>query len=283
LKYETNSIWRIVFNFFFIPILNILPRSSNTLIRRSHKSVNEVITQATTHKALEILYQNDYKRYGDSLLERLSHRIWFGTNNSKAVRNRLRLVKRELAESIFFISRVQKDISILSIASGSARAVIEALLEIEIPPEKRITITFVDKDSSALEYSRKIVKTHNKLGSNFNFAWVEGTASSFLEKCTVNQFSIIEMVGLLDYFDEQRVLNIFSEIKRVLIDGGFFITANVNDNSERRFLTRIVGWDMVYRSAIELGELLLKAGFSNDKIKLYYEPLNIHGVSVVRK
>ena len=55
------------------------------------------------------------------------------------------------------------------------------------------------------------------------------------------------------------------------------------DNKERKFVTDVVGWKMIYREPAELMALAEKAGFLNNKITAYCEPLKIHFVMVARK
>ena len=146
LGYELNGLPRSIFNVFFIPFLNVLPSWTKQIIQRSHRSVDEVIENATTHKALEVLYKKGHKEHSDNIIRWAIHRIWFDTSNSKAVRNRLRLVKRELINVISNKLMNGQDISILSIASGSARAIIESLEEIELSNSQNISVVFLDKN-----------------------------------------------------------------------------------------------------------------------------------------
>jgi len=284
LNYEVNGFLKKIFNLAYIPVLNYLPVSSKKMIKNSHKSVSDVIDNATNHDALEILYKKGDKKYSQNLLSKISHKIWFGTNNSKAVRNRLRLVKRELSSSLKSALNRKDHIFLLSIASGSARAVIESLHSLHIPEHKSVSVFFLDKNPMALEYSKGLLNEYN-LSSNprFKFEWINDNAGASLRKFDRNKLDIVEMVGLLDYFDDDKAVEIFSNIFNVLNGGGVFVTANINDNSERVFLTRVIGWPMIYRTCEQLGVLLLKAGFNKNNVRLFYEPLKIHGVAVAHK
>lgn len=285
LGYETNSVRRKAFNIFFIPFLNIIPAWSNLLIRKSHKSVNEVVENATNHKALEVLYKKGHKKHTSGMFQKLAHGVWFNTNNSKAVRNRLRIVGRELTQSMKSFLDMGSDISILSIASGSARAIVESISNLEKNKySNKISAIFLDKNPQALEYSKNLIKDSG-LGENKNlsFSWENGTAGSFMNKFTEPTFDIIEMVGLLDYFDDAKAVSIFRSIRSALKNNGVFITANICDNSERKFMTNTINWRMVYRSAEELGNVLVSAGFKDEEIKLYYEPLKVHVIAVIMK
>lgn len=282
LGYELNTFLKKVFNFFFIPFINNLPVSARKLIKKSNKAVKHVVENATNHAALETLYHKGRTHQRRGLFQEIAHLVWFNTNNSKAVRNRLRLVKRELRKSIEKIYARKKDISILSIASGSARAIVEVLQSLPLDFNGTISVTFLDKNPEALKYSKNLIES-NFTSKKFLFNWIEGTAGSFLRSTSADRVDIIEMVGLLDYFDDQKAIDIFNNIHSKLNEGGIFITANIVDNAEQKFLKKVIGWEMIYRYAEDLQQLLIKAGFSQEKVYMFYEPLKIHTIAICNK
>ena len=91
------------------------------------------------------------------------------------------------------------------------------------------------------------------------------------------------MVGLLDYFNDEKAVSIFKDIYSNLNSGGAFITANVCPNVEQKFLTKIIKWEMIYRTAEQLCSLLILSGFKESDIVVYYEPLKVHCIAVARK
>jgi ubiquinone/menaquinone biosynthesis C-methylase UbiE len=285
LKYETPSPGRKVFNAFFVPLVSIVPKKTKKFIEKSHQSAEHVINHATTHVALEILYKNGIREHTKSFLQKVAHWVWFGTNNSKSVRNRLRIVKRELRKNIIRLFQEKEAIKILSIASGSARAIVETIQE-NPQIESEIYVSFLDKNPAALDYSKDMVNRSGLQNSNkLKFEWTNGTAGTFLTNLAESgdKFDIIEMVGLLDYFDDIKTEQVFKKIYSILNENGVLITANINHNSEKQFLNRIIEWPMIYRTAEDLGSLLIKGGFYTNKIHLYYEPLKVHSVAVAIK
>lgn len=281
LNYEINTVFKKVLNVFLIPVLNAIPSSFQKYIKKTHKSAEEIIEHATTHQALEVLYRKGDEKYSKSLFHRFFHTVWFNTNNSKAVRNRLRLTKREIKRCIDTLITQRKDIHILSIASGSARSIIEVLADIRNYNGVLVSVTFLDKDPVALEYSKNLAK---ELDTVFDLTWTNSTVNNFFNNLTAAQkFNIIEMVGLVDYFDNNKTTLIFSSIFDHLDVNGFLVTANINHNSEQKFVTDAVGWKMKYRSAEYLAVLITKAGFNSDKMDIYYEPLKIHCVITASK
>ncbi len=280
--YETNSTLKSVFNLFFIPILNSLPSGLREIVKKTNKPAKDILENVTTHAAIEILYQEGQPHRVRNLLQRFFHYIWFSTNNPKAVRNRLRLVERELIKAIKNSIANRDEISILSVASGSARAIIESVDNPEFLNHK-ISVAFLDKSSHALEYSRKLISTKH-FPNNFSFRWIEDLAKKFHAHYEgMAHPNIIETVGLMDYFNDDKVLEFFSHVYTHLRKGGTFITANIADNPERKFVTNLVGWEMIYRQPEEFLEIAMKAGFKKENIQILLEPLKVHFVMIAKK
>lgn len=281
LDLETNSPTRKLFNFFTTPILNALPVKSRNFIKKSNKAVSDIVDNATNHNALEILYSKGKKSGVKKIYEKIAHVVWFNTNNSKAVRNRLKIVKYEIEKALRSVQGIHNPINIVSIAAGSARAVLESLEEVNITDTK-VCVTFVDKNPEALEYSKKLLSEFNiEKNPNYSFDWVNDTVNGFLDKNT-KKYSIVEMVGLMDYFKDDKALAIFQKINKSLEKDGVFITANINDNKERPFVTKAIGWPMIYRKAEDIAHLVQEAGFPHIDVDAYYEPLKIHSIIVAR-
>ena len=281
--YETNSFVKKVFNGFFIPFLNILPSGIRGLVKKTNVSAKEIIETATSHYAIEILYKHGESHRSRNLIQRFFHYVWFSTNNPKAVRNRLRLVKREVSNAIRNHIKNGDDVSILSIASGSARAIVETLDNPEFL-NRKIFVSFLDKSDKAINYSKSMTKERD-FPENYSFRWIMDEAKSFQNyyEGEIPKPNIIETVGLMDYFTDEKVLEFFSHIYKNLEPEGVFITANVADNPERKFVTNLVGWKMIYREPEKFLRIAVEAGFKDENIKILFEPLKIHFVMIAKK
>ncbi|MCX6701695.1 MAG: methyltransferase [Candidatus Zambryskibacteria bacterium] len=278
---ETNSSLKEFFNLFFIPILNNLPKGFKHRIKKTNKAAAEVIDNVTNHNALEALYKKGEHFSANSFLEKIFRKIWFSMDNSKAVRNRLRFVIRELRNHLQEIANRDREINIISIASGSSRAITETVKNAHYLKNTKIAVTFLDKNPEAIGYSKNLCKEINH--SNIKLEWINNTVGNYFKSKPTKKFDVVEMVGLLDYFEDKRVLEIFKNIYNILQEGGVLITANINHNKEERFVTSVIDWPMIYRTPCELASLVHKAGFSYDNIKAFYEPLKIHGLVVAKK
>lgn len=147
--YETNSFLKKTINLFLLPILNRLPKR---LFIKSSKKAEEVHKYATTHKALEVIYSFDNQfNFENGILDGFFHYFWQKTSNAKALRNRLKLVKKELEKAILSINK--KEIRILNLAAGSNRGVVEV---VGIHKDKfDFEIFAVDKSEFAIEDAKK--------------------------------------------------------------------------------------------------------------------------------
>jgi len=278
LNYESNSPVRKMANMFFNPVLRMLPSGSIEVLKKTHPSAQVIVDHATTYKAMEVLY-NRTPRADTNRFQNFFLSIWLGTNNSKAVRNRLRLVKREIRNKILELASENREINILNIASGSSRAVLES--SEELGDNVKLSAVFIDKDHEAISFSQQLAKGHKY---NSSFRWFNDSADVFLNtRGLLMRFNIVEIVGLLEYLNDEDAVALFSKAYSKLDPDGILVTANIIKNVERRFIHEVVGWKMMYRSADELSSLLISAGFNLDKMKIFYEPQRVHCVIVAQK
>ncbi len=284
IDYEYEHGIRRIINIILIPILNTLPTRLRPHISKD-RAADEVADHRTSHYALEILYHkgNNVSR-PKYPLERIARRIWFNSNSAKAVRNRLRFVRHAITNHLRDrVTSGEKTLHVLSIASGSARAVLESVATIRSEyPDVSFRILLIDKKTDALAYSKQLAQ---ELGlrddAAVDISWQEGTAETSVKQLYNHgmRFDVVEMVGLLDYFDDEKMISISHHIRTILKPGGMYITANVAPNKEQRFVTKFVDWKMIYRTHTDMHRNLIAAGFPEDNICLTYEPLKIHIIS----
>ncbi|MDD5071878.1 MAG: class I SAM-dependent methyltransferase family protein [Patescibacteria group bacterium] len=196
--------------------------------------------------------------------------------NRQAVTNRFKIVTNLLAEAFEELSK-EPEIRLVSVASGSAQAVIAAMSRC---PHLNIKAILIDPDREALAQAEKDAQ---KAGLLSRFTFVRGTRKRLASICSEFSPHIIEMVGFLDYLGEEKAVELISRIKDCLPGGGIFLTCNIRNNPERIFLHWVLLWPMVYRSEREFISLFLKAGFSPGQIRVFYEPFRIHGIGICKK
>ncbi len=228
------------------------------------------------YKSLEIIYHfkarfGAERRWWNDLVAM----YWVGMMNAQAVRNRLKIVTREVEAALRRFEGTNKGIKILSIAAGSARSVLEAMDGVKTVESNAV---LVDISRNALSHSMEVAK---ELGVADRCMTRRGNIFGMDSVKEAERPDIVEMVGLLDYLDDKTIVALFKKIRGWLPEGGTFLTGHIRRNPEQYFLKWVINWEMCYRDAEDLHRLLSAAGFEDRKILL--EPQGIHMVAVCRK
>ncbi len=240
------------------------------------KESRMVKEDATTFKALDFLYNYEFGiRRG---IKGCFSDFWGAMINVQALRNRLKIVKRELTEAVKEMRRLD-EVRIVSIAAGSAQAVLE-VMEKAVQDGINMKGLILDLDPRAIEYSKKLAE-QKKLTDRIIF--INKGANSIQKVCYDFRPHIIEMVGFMDYRPYKRAIRLVQQIYSLLEPNGIFITCNIRHNREAFFLKHVVNWTMIYRKPEMLIDIISKGGFSPEATRIIYEPHNIHGVAITQK
>lgn len=268
----------------------------NTMLFDGLSSKNMAIKRnAKTCHALDVIYNHQnlwYDPVGN---------YWINMVNAQAVRNRKKLVVRELSEAMRNAYYNDGCIRLLSIASGSAQAVFEALKVIfdSYPEITNIKVVFLDRDNSALEKSRQLAKNFNFTGVFFYsgngalpvlyddlFSYIQGDAFRFTKSLEVlgGQPNVIEMVGLTDYLNARLATTLFKKIYRTLASGGTFLSGNICPNFEQHFMKWVIDWnEMIYRTPQEMSQILADTDIPPSQMQILLEPQRLHMVIKILK
>ena len=290
------SVWAMVTNLAQIFFIKIFKRWHDSLKKilwkmgrdRNHISSiffdrfsrhNHVIKYAATSwRALDIFY-NYHRDIVPQLMRDLEGKLtnhWAAKmENRQAVTNRFKIVTKLLSNAISRF-RQENEIRILSIASGSAQAVIRAMEE---NPGLNVKAILLDTDKTALKEAERMVA---EFGLQDNFRFVRGSSAMIEEICQDFHPHIIEMVGFLDYLFDDQAVDLIGRIKKILAPNGFFLTCNINKNPEKIFLDWTLLWPMIYRNEEQFSNVLIHGGFSPENTEIIYEPFHIHGIAVCR-
>jgi 2-polyprenyl-3-methyl-5-hydroxy-6-metoxy-1,4-benzoquinol methylase len=237
----------------------------------------EMKENAMHWKALNIAYNYKFGERNDFTTKITD--FWLRIRNAKAVRNRLKLVKKKLREEVNSLLRREPGIRLLSIACGSAQGVIEIMSEFK---QKSVIIKaiFLDLDPNAIEYSKSLSQ---KAGVINQITFINKSTRDLEE--AVNEFKphIVEMVGFLEYRTKEKAIILIEKIHQLLVPGGVALIGNIARNSERWFLSQVLNWPMIYRSPKELAKVVIKGGFDSKNCEIIYEPLKIHGIAICKK
>lgn len=275
-SYERMSWLSRVFNFVWIMIATLLPYNLSHKLLIQSKKAEIIKIHSTQYRALEEMYTfkgGVFRGWG-----RFFDYIWLTQRNPRALRNRLQLFEKILKDEILQRHSSGKVINVLSLGSGSARGVVESIANLK---EKNISVKalLIDKDINAIQYSKQLSKdfnVHDRIDQR------QICIKDSYE--TIKSFNpdIIEMVGILDYFKDERVVRVLNNLFDTVASGTTVITANINKNLEERFVAKTVQWKMVHRRPKEFYNVLRQTKFK-DNFDIIYEPLMVHGVAILKK
>lgn len=229
---------------------------------------------ATTWRAMEIIYNHIFPK--KLILGGILDEFYWHGMNCQALRNRYKLVKKELRKAISEFSD-EKEVKIMSLACGAGQALIEIVAEFK---KKNIFVRakLVDFNAEALEHAKELAKQYGVADRiEYSQANIDGNENYFKNF----KPKIVEMLGFLDYVDQNKAIHFVKKIYSILPDNGILITCNIAPNVEQYFLKWVIDWPMVYRRAKDLLEIGKKSGFSDYHV--IYEPMKIHGILIAKK
>jgi len=273
-----------VLRIFTVPVMNHIPKSllQNMMTKTSHDAGTVVKTGGST-MALEVMYTRYHRGlFSRGILQGLADLFWHHfISQPKALRNRLKIVEEAIeSRMVSLIKGGQEDLNILNIGGGSSRALIHAIDRLrEEKYDFKPKVFNVDKDQRAIDAGKEISK---KFNMSDVFVWINDDARNLESLIESGSVDMAEMVGLMDYFDEERAIKVLHIVHESLKDGGLFIVANVGFNNEMKFVEK-TGWPfMYYRRVEDLERIIKKAGFDKEP-NFILEPTGVHIVAIVEK
>ena len=212
LNYEIDNFFNRFYDSLIIIFLKLTPHFLiEFLINKTSKKARKVKEKATTYYALDRLYAGNKLSFKRGFLRGFVDYFWFNLRNPRAVRNRLKLVKKILEEIIIKkIERKQnKFINFLSLGCGSARAIVGVIYRNKKINPNILDIKLLDKEEEALKYSQKLI-LKNQLGK-YHFSFILDKINNFDRYLNSDHLDIIEMVGVLDYLSDEKAIEIFKK------------------------------------------------------------------------
>jgi len=282
IKYERKR-WPYIFSLPLMWVLSLWVRIKKKILGRNPRintfwfdglSVfcREIKEGAASWRALDLIYNHYFGANG-----KVSD-FWIGMINAQAVRNRLRLARYLLGTELRRLAQ-GGEVRLLSIACGSAQAVIETMADLKTEGIF-VKAILLDLDPSAIDYSKQLAE---KMGVRDQISFLAKGVNALAR--TVGEFDphVVEMIGFLEYRSDEKAVRLVRQIYRLLVPGGIFLTCSICDNPERPFLHWVVDWPMIYRSPEELLRVVTNGGFEPHACRVVLEPHKIHAVAVCRK
>jgi len=270
------SLW-VILKKAMLSIIGIKPKINTIWVDGLSLPVRRIKEGSASWRALDIIYNFQFGRQNGNGSKIDDY--WLGMTNAQAVRNRLRLVKRELVKAIREFAQKKEEVRLLSIASGSAQAIIEAIIEVK-KEMIEVNAVFLDLDPTAIDYSRKLAKKYG-LEDKINF--VRGSTINLDKAIDGFRPNIVEMIGFLDYRPHPKAVHLVRKIHNFLLPGGKLLTANICPNFDQYFMKWVINWPMIYRKPEELGRIVTEGGFDPESCKIVCEPLKLHALAICQK
>lgn len=278
--FETHSWVTEIFRIPIIWILNALPMQIGRALFLGFSGPNGdariAFRWAATYMPLERMYTFwERKARGRT---NVSDNFWeLFLSNARAIRNRLKLLEQELPKAIQEIARRKERVNLLSLGSGSARAILETINGLNGGYPVRVKL--IDASRRAINFSKKLALSYGV----DDIEWYRDLAQNLEKYCKDFQPDIVEMVGLLDYFSHEEALELIRKIYKILSRRSWFLISNIIPNSEAPFVSGAINWPLIYRTPTEIGELLLESGFRGENTKVLVEPLRVYALAVAKK
>lgn len=254
-------------------------------MRGSSQDAEVVLDNVGSARALEVMYGR-YRRnlFARGALQGIADIFWHHfVSQAKGVRNRLKIVESNLNNEICRLlkEKKEKEIKIVTIGGGSARGILEVLKKhSDALKNWKISVINLDKSLKAIELGKELAKD---FGFYENFKWINDLAQNVKNHIAPDSIDVVEMVGLLDYFRDEKAVETFKNIYDIMREKALFMVGNIVPNKEQPFISRL-GWPkMYYRQPSDLSRLLSESGFSKEKGEIIFEPLKNHIVAVIKK
>lgn len=226
-------------------------------------------------RTMVISYHGNPQQWADKILVG-------GGAVSMALRNRLRLASRLLAElidasaasSVAAGTSPAPPVDVLCLGAGPGQIVLRAMQRAQAISRA----TLVDINRDAFDYGKNIAESYG-LAQRVNF--ICGDARDV--KIYLSQPpAIVKMIGLCEHLTDQMIVDIASAVAAVMPAGSPIIFNNITRrHGNDRFLRRIFNLHMNYRPIEQMTDLMRRAGFDN--FEIHSEPLGVYNVIIGRR
>jgi hypothetical protein len=236
------------------------PRIMSTVFDGQSPFLFAVRQGVRTSVALDVLYNYPVAGQARSGLRGALTWFWCNEPHARGVRNRMKMVYWKLLEAMREErKRGRSEIRILSLACGSAQAVIEAVARfVEEDPDAEVSVELVDLDVPSLRRAERLAESR---GVRRRIRFREENIRTFLSESD-RTWPIIEMVGFLDYRNNRSFVETCTKVHARLDPQGRFMTATICPSAWASVVRWLANWPLlIRRRPREFRKLLESAGF----------------------
>lgn len=228
-------------------------------------SLQKPFGYAGDFKIIDDIYMNNPRTTG---FDRLWDNYFQQLAISKAVRER----KEDFKEIIidFVKKHKEKQLRILSLASGSAREIKELLEPDSDKIFTKVTFDCIDSEERANNYARQLLKDHSSVNF-FKKNSIRIALKKDLTKEFPHKYDLIYSTGLFDYFGEKANIKLVGNLKKIMNKNSLMVISNVRDkfsNTSSAWMEWVAEWYLIYRSEEEFRKIFLSANISTRNFKI---------------
>ena len=164
---------------------------------------------------------------------------------------------------------------IISIGCGTSE---DIRISKDIIRSSSAKITLVDVDKDALAYSTsQLADIEDRIVS------MHGNIYKIMRQLTT-PYHLILIGGVFDYLNDKTIISILSSLKNNLAESGKIFFTNINvGNPYRVFMEYLSNWNLCERSAEDLMQLVLKAGWSEEAVRMQMEDTRLTHLVELRR
>jgi extracellular factor (EF) 3-hydroxypalmitic acid methyl ester biosynthesis protein len=237
---------------------------------------NKPLGYAGDYEMMNIIYKTQAE--GLTLFNKCIHNLFIRDPAAEAVRNRAEYLCNKIKKLI----EMNKELKILSVASGPAME-IQLLLDRDlIPHDTAIEINLLDQDEDALKHAQYELKTRLKKYKNIKVNYLHIAVKNIIARgLDTSNYDLIYSAGLFDYFSDPVAQLAVNKLITNLKQKGQLIIGNFNTSNPSRPVMEIaLDWHLIYRSEKDLERLYSHYGSS---FNIEKEHLGINLFCIIEK
>ncbi len=212
-------------------------------------------------RSMVINYEGDPPQLADKILVSAG-------KMGMALRNRLRLGSGLIRD---LINKGESPVHVLCLGAGPGHIVMRAMADADTLSEA----TLVDLNADSFEYGRELAAQY---GLSDQVRFVHGDVRD-VRKMLDNPPAVVKMIGICEYLTDEQIVDIASSVAAVMPAGSSIVFNDISlRHGNDRFFRRVLGLNMIHRSAAELSGLMGQAGFTD--FDVHREPLGVYNVIV---
>lgn len=218
------------------------------------------------HETIAAIYRNDAE--GDGAIGPLVDR-WFLSRPLCRSRRNLRdmMAARLNAKRADDGASAPMEISVL--ASGTAAEIFDLLAA---DPSASVCITCVDRDEEAL---RTTAERANRIGASAQVRLVQTDLLRLArghERLSLPPQAMIYSLGLLEYLEEDRIVELLNWAHAQLASDGAVVLSNLHvSNPDRVFMEYMLDWKLFHRTEEQLHGIFDRSAFRDAKCEISFD------------